>query len=164
MQLPIGIVPFAAGDEAPVGAQVEEIPHAVIDHAPGDSSSQNRANFQDSEEPIPPCPSQPPALGSNSQARAPNAPEENGASGHAEAIVRDAILVGFRASMQLQPQEQRGFHNWPTALLSFSSSSPDLEDQALAALARLLQLDPAVQTDIQRRILQMLPGAMGQPA
>jgi hypothetical protein len=153
---------FAAGD-AHVDSEREEIAVAAAPHAPGDASSQNRARSQVSKGPAPQCPSQPPALGSNPQTKAPNAPAGNGANGDAEAIIRDVILAGFRASTQLQPQEQRGFHDWLTALFSFSSSSPDLEDQALAALARLRRLDPDVQADIRRRILQMLPGAMGRP-
>lgn len=51
-----------------------------------------------------------------------------------------------------------------TALFSFSSSSPDLEVQTLEALMRLRQLSPDAQAEIRRRILQMLPGAMGRPA
>lgn len=106
----------------------------------------------------------PPSAGPEPQpAPAPAAPEGN-ASDDAEAIIRDAITVGFRASTQLRPEEQQGFHGWVTALFSFSSSSPDLEGQALAALARLRQLPPDAQADIRRRVLQMLPGAMGMPA
>lgn len=152
---------FAAGD-GPVDAQA---PNAAVNHSPDSATPQNREHSQDSHGPIRQIPSQRQALTSNPQARAPPIGyEENYTSGDAEAIIRDTISVGFRASTQLQPQEQRGFHNWLTALLSFSSSSPGLEDQAIAALVRLRQLEPGVQADIRRRILQMLPGAMGRPA
>lgn len=135
--------------------------------APGDAFSQDRAPSQGDRQPTQERPSQtpapgekkdrPPSAGPKPQAQAPTAPD-------AETIIRDAIVVGFRASTQLRPEEQLGFHDWMTALFSFSSSSPDLEAQALEALTRLRQLSPDAQADIRRRILQMLPGAMGRPA
>ncbi|POS75707.1 hypothetical protein DHEL01_v205903 [Diaporthe helianthi] len=156
---------FTAGDGGPVDFPQAEgfgIPHAAANHTStsGSTPPQNRATSQRSKIPTRHNPPHPPPLVPTPQAEGPVAEKEN----DAEAIIRDAILVGFRASTQLQPQEQRGFHDWLMALLSFSSSSPGLEDQALAALARLRQLDPGVQVDIRRRILQMLPGAMGRSA
>ncbi|KAK7697451.1 hypothetical protein SLS64_013532 [Diaporthe eres] len=135
--------------------------------APGDAFSQGRAPSQGDRQPTQERPPQtpapgekedrPPSAGPKPQTQAPTAPD-------AETIIRDAIVVGFRASTQLRPEEQLGFHDWMTALFSFSSSSPDLEAQALEALMRLRQLFPDAQADIRRRILQMLPGAMGRPA
>lgn len=139
---------FATGD-AP--AQAKGTLNAAANHTPGNATPQHRVHPQRQ------------VFTSNAQVRAPIG-LENYTSGDAEAIILDTISVGLRASTQLQPQEQRGFHDWLTALLSFSSSSPGLEDQAFAALARLRQLEPGVQADIRRRILQMLPGAMGRPA
>lgn len=99
----------------------------------------------------------PPSTGSKTHAGTSTGLEES------ELVIRDAIMVGLRASTQLAREEQQEFHNWMAALFSFSSVSPDLEAQALAALMRLRQLPPDSQTDIRRRILQMLPGAMGRP-
>ncbi|KAG6356045.1 hypothetical protein INS49_015430 [Diaporthe citri] len=177
---------FAAG-EAPADAEEEEEDHGVTadhhsspgdaedaevsvagaDPAPGDAFSQNRAPAQGDREPTQDRPSQtpapgeekdrPPSAGSKPQAQASRAPD-------AETIIRDAIVVGFRASTQLRAEEQESFHDWMAALFSLSSSSPDLEGQALEALMRLRQLSPGAQVDIRRRILQMLPGAMGRPA
>lgn len=177
---------FAAG-EAPADSEEEEEVHraaadnhgdpgdaedaefsvAAADPAPGDVFSQNRAPAQDDRQPTQERPSetpapgekkgQPPSAGPKPQPQPSTVPD-------AEAIIRDAIVVGFRASTQLRPGEQEGFHKWVTALFSFSSSSPDLEAQALEALARLRRLSPDAQADIRRRILQMLPGAMGRPA
>ncbi|KAG8163616.1 hypothetical protein KVR01_006913 [Diaporthe batatas] len=154
---------FAAG-VAPTGTQAEGIPYAATNGAPGNAPPQNQEQTQNSHDPIREIDSDPRALISTPPARAPTGVEQNDDSGDVEAIFSDIILVGYRASTQLQQHEQRGFHNWLTMLLSFSSSSPDLEDQALAALARLRQLDHDVQADIRRRILQMLAGAMGRPA
>lgn len=184
---------FAAG-EAPTNAEGEEVlgatsnyhddpGHAtdkgVSDAAVGsllrpDLASQARARpqaaRQPTQEPLFQTPAngtdtgdRPPSPGSKPQpAHTPTAPDN--ASDDAEAIICDAITVGFRASTQLRPEEQRAFQGWVTALFSFSSSSPDLESQALAALAHLRRLPPGAQADIRRRVLQMLPGAMGRPA
>lgn len=81
-----------------------------------------------------------------------------------EAIVRNFIVVGYRASARLHPREQQDFHEWMTAPFSFLSSPPEREQQALAALAHLCQLPSKNQADIRHWILQILPGAMYSPA
>lgn len=155
---------FAKGDAPPDGRVENEVSDSSSDPLHDSMTQRNHARAQDATKSTPQRASRTPAIDSKSQARAGTVQEENGASGQAEAIIRDVIVIGFRASTQLQQVEQREFHSWLTALFSFSSSSSGLEDQALAVLTRLRQLDPDAQADIRRRILQMLPGAMGRPA
>lgn len=155
---------FAMGDALPDRRVEDEVSDSSSDPLHGDTPPQNHARAQDATDPTHQHASQTPALGSKPQARAGMVQEENGASGQAEGIIRDVIVIGFRASTQLQQAEQRDFHSWLATLFSSSCSSPGLEDQALAALMRLRQLNPDAQADIRRRILQMLPGAMGRPA
>lgn len=161
---------FSVSD-APVDAgQDKKTPGSAAAPILGDASSQGRVHVPGVRKPTQrhrsraPAPGakldQPPSAGPGFRAQASAAPEES-----AEAIIRDAILVGFRASTQLQAQEQLEFHGWMTALFSSSApSSPDLEGQAIEALMRLRRLPAGAQADIRRRILQMLPGAMGRPA
>lgn len=146
----------------PGDAEDAEVSVAAADPTPSGVSSQNGARAQGDRQPTQERPSQTPTP-DEKKARPPSAGSEPQAP-DTETIIRDAIVVGFRASTQLRPEEQQGFHDWMTALFSFSSSSPDLETQALEALMRLRQLSPDSQADIRRRILQMLPGAMGRPA
>lgn len=103
--------------------------------------------------------SPPSSASSKSQVRAATVPVEN-----TETIVRNLHVVGFHASARLYPQEQQVFHEWMTAPFSFPSSSPKLEQQALAAFKDLCQLPSQIQADIRHWILQTLPGAMGRPA
>lgn len=184
---------FAAG-EAPADVEGEEILGATANHhrdpghagdegvsyvdsdsTRGNVASQNRERAQGTRQPTQGHRSRARANGTKKKVRPPSAApkpleahkpraSEEGASNNAEFVIRDAIIVGFRASTQLRPEEQQGFHEWVTALFSFSSSSPDLGGQALAALARLRQLPAGAQADIRGRVLQMLPGAMGRPA
>ncbi|KAI7777890.1 hypothetical protein LA080_002942 [Diaporthe eres] len=179
---------FAAG-EAPDDAEEEEEVHGAADDtnggpgdaenagisvvaagpvpAPGDGFLQDRAPSQGDRQPTQDPPPQTPAPGEKKDrppSAGPKPQTQASAAPDAETIIRDAIVVGFRASTQLPPEEQQSFHDWMAALFSFSSSSPGLEAQALEALTRLRQLSPDGQADIRRRILQMLPGAMGRPA
>lgn len=161
---------FSAG-QAPSDAGEDNAPDTASDDKPGDSSSKGRVHVPGVRNPTPkhrsrtPAPGAkadrpPPPAGPGPRAQTSAAPEES-----AEAVIRDAILIGFRASAQLQDQEQREFHGWMTALFSSSApSAPDLEGQAIEALVRLRRLPAGAQADIRRRILQMLPGAMGRPA
>lgn len=153
---------FALGDAPPDRRVETEVSDTSSDSVDSDLPLQNRARARDATEPQ--HASQPPVLDSRSQGRAGTVQEENGASGRAEALIRDVIVIGFCASTELQQVERQNFHSWLATLFSFSSSSPGLEDQALAALRRLRQLDPDAQADIRRRLLQMLPGAIGRPA
>lgn len=157
-------------DEAPADAGEEKAPDTASDHKPDDACSQGRVHVPGARNPDPKYHSRasapgvkvdrPPSAGPGPRAQTSAAPEES-----AEAIIRDAILIGFRASTQLQFQEQRDFLGWMTALFSSSASfAPDLEGQAIEALLRLRRLPAGAQADIRRRILQMLPGAMGRSA
>lgn len=159
----------AAGDRhgGPGDAEDAEVSFAAAESVPDDAFPENPVRAQGDRQPIQGRPSQTPAAGERED-RPPSAGSEPqvqaSASPDAETIIRDAVVVGFRASTQLRSEEQEGFHNWMTALFSFSSSSPDLEVQTLEALMRLRQLSPDAQAEIRRRILQMLPGAMGRSA
>lgn len=103
--------------------------------------------------------SPPSSASSKSQVRAATVLVEN-----TEAIVRNLNVVGSHASARLYPQEQQVFHEWMTTPFSFPSSSPKLEQQALAAFKDPCQLPSQIQADIRHWILQTLLGAMGRPA
>ncbi|KAJ0114794.1 hypothetical protein J7T55_004535 [Diaporthe amygdali] len=99
-----------------------------------------------------------------SPSASPKTGKENASLEAASKILAEICSIGFDASNQLPQNELADFLNWMTSMFSFSPSSPDLEKQAIALRARILELPPNIQTIVRQRVVDMLPGAMGRPA